>query len=78
MRTRRARPPSSIAHAGEAVLEGQAHVIGIAERERAAHAVGGGVGVVRIVEIEQVEQMALADAQDLGAPVDACDRASTR
>ena len=44
---------------GEAVVEGQAHVIGIAERQRAAHAIDGGVGVVRILEIEQIERWRL-------------------
>ena len=74
----RASPPKRDLDVGEAVVEREPHVIGIAERERAADAVDGGVGVVRILRGQQVEQVALADAQDLGAPVDAAVRASTR
>ena len=40
-------------------LKVEPHVIGIAERERAPHAVDGGVGVVRIVEVEQIERWRL-------------------
>ena len=62
--------PELEAGAREAVIEDEAQAVGVAEGERAADAVHRGIDVHRVLHVEQIEQVPLADAQDLGAPLD--------
>ena len=57
---------------GEAVAEDDAHVrwLHAPTRERASHAIHGGVDVERIFPIEEIEQVLCAHLRDLGATFD--------
>ena len=63
-------PPELQVGAREAVVEDQAQAVGVAEDERGADAVHRRIDVQRVLQVEQIEQVALADAQDLRAPLD--------